>query len=83
MFDINKLSNFYTLPEDQGQAVKVSYAIDSDNMVLCQRNESNGVVSYYYAEIDLSEEEILWEPWNGIIPFHCGWNSCSTFSLEK
>lgn len=57
---------FITPPENQGQIVTRSYALDQDELVIIEKihDGSDGNVTYHayaYPDSDYGE----WDPWNG------------------
>jgi hypothetical protein len=72
----NTTLNFQTMPEDQGQMVEVSYAVDCDAETLVRRtvDGSNGSVSYDERDLDMDADDDAqnFEPWNGRLPASTG-----------
>lgn len=57
---------WHVAPEDQGQAVEVAYAADSEDGLIWRRttDRSDGTVSYARADAYLLAEG-AYQPWNG------------------
>jgi len=77
-------SEFTILPVDQGQIVEVSYALLPDgcgggSLVRCTHDRSDGEVSYEVADLDMDadEDDLRFEPWNGILPAHGEWEEAT------
>ena len=68
---------FFAQPEDQGQMIDVTYAIDWETDVLYSReyDRSDRSESLWCAELD-EDDEAVFDPANSNIPRHGEWVQC-------
>lgn len=64
-----------TLPEDGGQIVDRSYAIDQDGLYRLTFDQSDQSLMVEFAEYaeNADEYDLRFEPWNGVLPAHGAW----------
>lgn len=55
---------FVTAPEDQGQIIEVSYALDGEAQMVVRRSVDRSTGRTYYAVARFQDLHGDWEPWN-------------------
>jgi hypothetical protein len=65
--------DWHMLPRDDGQIVEVTYACDEYYLYCRTYDRSDRTTSYQRAE--WGQDDIRFEPWNGILPTHGDWEN--------
>jgi len=70
---------FWMMPQDGGQIVEVTYAVDEDGVWSRTYDRSDRSQSYHFAAYPASatEEQLRFEPQNGKLPRHNRWHRVS------
>lgn len=67
--------DFRMMPQDGGQIVEVTYAVDEDGVWCRNFDRSDRSISYAFAAYDAraTESQLAFEPQNGNLPRHNVW----------
>lgn len=66
---------WHILPQDHGQIVSRSYAVDVWYLYRRHHDRSSGETTYDRAELDYDDPSEF-APWNGLLPNHGEWEDC-------
>jgi hypothetical protein len=74
--DVLESLTWRQLPEDGGQLVSVTYAVDGDYLYRQEYDRVDRASSYTAARLyeRATEDELAFEPWNSRLPRHNAWH---------